>query len=160
MCTMFSSIGFTLHKKQHLSTFWYVLATVVCQALNYLFIAVWKMGNMGAALAPTISFGIVLVGIHAHSQKYYRFRLETRRLVLVAAISVVLFLLSLVDFSRAYWINTAYRVGLLASFVPLLMLLRVFTVGEMNAIRSRWTALRRAARPAPPPSVDDSSASS
>ena len=160
MCTMFSSIGFTLHKKQHLSTFWYVLATVVCQALNYLFIAVWKMGNMGAALAPTISFGIVLAGIHVHSQKYYRFRLETRRLVLVAAISVVLFLLSLVDFSRAYWINTAYRVGLLASFVPLLMLLRVFTVGEVNAIRSRWTALRRAARPAPPPSVDDSSASS
>ncbi len=117
-----------------------LVAAGVNLALNAMLIP-W-FGIFGAAIATILAFAAQLGGLLYSLARHYPVPLEWHRLGAVAVAGCLPYLASLALPTSTLWIDAAYRVLLLAGFIPLAWMLRIIRPEEIAAVRDRIMAGR------------------
>jgi len=134
------SLGLHYVKKTHYN----VLIVLVCAArsvgLNFLLIP-W-LGILGAAVTINLATIIMAILYLHYSQKQFFIRYETRKIILLIVLSVVLFLISMLTYSLHKYLAMGIKTILFLSFPFLLYLFRFYEPVELQRIHEIWVRWR------------------
>jgi O-antigen/teichoic acid export membrane protein len=130
--------GILYEKKTHHIFQIGLIAAITSVASNLLLIA-W-LGLVGACLAQVLTAGVVLVVTNRISQRYFRVSYDYRRLLVIAAVTVVFYLLSLPLVNQPVYVEFPAKAMLYVVFVLAMIFSSALHTDERTWLRS---ALKR-----------------
>lgn len=135
---VFLGAGLYLHKKTVPLMKWGVIATVLNLTLNVLFIPIF--GMLGAAVVTIVSYVVFSSGIAYEAFKYLKFPFAIRPVVLIAVVSIIVYLLI---GQLSFGGNWSTMIGRGAIATTLLAAALFFLDKEMAAyLKQYWARIR------------------
>ncbi|ARA92989.1 hypothetical protein AWN76_007340 [Rhodothermaceae bacterium RA] len=122
-------------------------AAVANLLLNAVFIP-W-LGALGAALTTTAAYGLLLLFTLRAAQRHLHVDYAWGKLIRVVLLILVLVSLGRLGADAPPLVRLAWRGGLILAYLPLLLLMRLYTLAEIRVgvarMRDQWRAFRREA---------------
>lgn len=118
-----------------------LIAAITSVVSNFLLIK-W-LGLIGACLAQVLTASVTLAVTNRISQRYFRVRYDYRRLVIIAAVTVFFYLLSVALANQQVAMEFFAKILLYAAFMAVMYFSGALHSTEMDWLRSRLTRLIR-----------------
>jgi O-antigen/teichoic acid export membrane protein len=136
MLRYFATTGLNIAMKTKSIATYTVLVSILNIGLNILLISLYNY--IGAAIATLISHFVFMILIYSSSQKAYKIPYETKKIVLIIAISLVLLGLGFLTDNLSLAMRLVIKSLLIASLPILLYVFRFYEAIELERIQQAW----------------------
>jgi O-antigen/teichoic acid export membrane protein len=132
--SMISSLGMYLTSKTTYVAIITIISAIINIVLNFLLIPIY--GILGAAINTFIAFVILYFLSLFVSNKFYKIKFESLRLLLIFVVSLLLMIISYLIKMESFWENLILKFSLILGFPLILYFTSFYQVSEVRTIRA------------------------